>query len=65
MRESAQELITPVVVHNGLGDQGSEPRHAGMQPRRNVSRMQWKVGAAAAFRHMSTEFRVKLQFNPK
>src|SRR5262249_50691124 len=51
MRKAAQEILASIVMHDGLGDDRAEPRHALAQPRRDAAAMQRQVGASAALSH--------------
>ncbi len=51
MRETAQEFLAPVVMHDGLRDHRAEPRHALAEPRRHAAAMKRQVGASAASGH--------------
>ena len=46
MREPAQELVPPVVVHDRLADHRPEPRHPVGEPFRDVPVVQRQVGAS-------------------
>src|SRR3954452_4553010 len=51
MRQPLQELVTPVVVDDGLADDGAERSHALAQPWRNASAMKGEIRAAAPSCH--------------
>ena len=51
MRETAQEFLAPVVMHDRLRDHRAEPRHALAEPRRHAAAMERQVGASAASGH--------------
>jgi len=46
MREPAQELVPPVVMHDRLADHGPEPRHPVGEPFRHVPVVERQVGAS-------------------
>ena len=46
MRQAAQEFVAPVMMHDGLGDHGAQPRHALAEPGGNAAAMQRQIGAA-------------------
>jgi hypothetical protein len=46
MREPAQELVSPVLVHDRLADHRPEPRHSVGEPLRDVPVVQRQVGAS-------------------
>jgi hypothetical protein len=51
MRETAQQLVAPVMMHDRLADDRAEPRHARGQPGRHAAAVQGQIGAAGAARH--------------
>src|SRR5690349_9313750 len=51
VREAAKELVTAIVVDNSFANDGSEPRHAGMQPRRHVTGVQRQISTSTALCH--------------
>jgi hypothetical protein len=48
VREPAQQLVAPVMVHDRLAHHGAEPRHARAEPGRHAAAMQREVGASGS-----------------
>ena len=51
--EPAQQLVAPVMMNDGLGQNGAEPRHPLRQPGRDPPAMQRQIGASGAACHRS------------
>jgi hypothetical protein len=51
MRETAQEFIAAVVMHDGLADNGPKCRHAPAQPGGHASAVEGKICATCASCH--------------
>src|SRR5579884_849660 len=64
MREAAQKFVAAVVMDDGLGDDGAEPRHAVGQPFRHVAAVKRQIGAASASNHSEYQHVVRSHFVP-
>jgi hypothetical protein len=51
MRQSSQQFVAPVLVHDGFCHDRSQPRHAISQPSRHVATVQRQVGATGPSGH--------------